>query len=99
MFFNYGVDTGTVWESTPAHEPMHWRHISRERNSPDREVKERSPWAWLFYRRVKTGKVFHRRMNRVIHAHFRDIMPADLRPDTPIFIGGGARPNARFHSI
>jgi hypothetical protein len=69
LFFNYGVDTGTVWESTPAHEPMLWRHISWERTSPDREAKERSPWGWLFYRRVKTGKAFHRPMNRVVHAH------------------------------
>ncbi len=95
-FFNYGVDTGTVWESTPAPEPMLWRHISWGRHSPDREVKERSPWGWLFYRRVKTGKAFHRPMNRVVHAHLRDIMPADPRPDAPVFLGGGARPNARF---
>ena len=96
VFFNYGVDTGTLWESTPAHEPMLWRHVSWERHSPDREVKERSPWGWLFYRRVKTGKPFHRPMNRVVNAHLRDIMPADPRPDAPIFLGGGARPNARF---
>ena len=83
VFFNYGVDTGTVWESTPAHEPILWRHISWERHSPDREVKERSPWGWLFYRRVKTGKAFHRPMNRVVHAHLRDIMPADPQPDGP----------------
>ena len=99
VFFNYGVDTGTVWESTPAHEPMLWRHVSWERHSPDREVKERSPWGWLFYRRVKTGKAFHRPMNRVVHAHLRDIMPADPRPDAPVFLGGGARPNARFQSL
>lgn len=99
VFFNYGVDTGTVWESTPAHEPMLWRHVTWERHSPDREVKERSPWGWLFYRRVKTGKAFHRPMNRVVHSHLRDIMPADPRPDAPIFLGGGARPNARFQSL
>ncbi len=40
VFFNYGVDTGTVWESTSAHEPVLWRHVSWERHSPDREVKE-----------------------------------------------------------
>jgi hypothetical protein len=22
VFFNYGVDTGTIWGSTPAHEPI-----------------------------------------------------------------------------
>ena len=27
VFFNYGVDTGTVWRSTPAHEPILWRHV------------------------------------------------------------------------
>jgi hypothetical protein len=56
VFLNYGVDTGTVWRSTPAHEPILWRHVIWDRKSPDREAKERSPWGWLFYRRVKTDK-------------------------------------------
>jgi site-specific recombinase XerD len=28
VFFNYGVDTGTVWRSAPSHEPILWRHVS-----------------------------------------------------------------------
>src|SRR5579885_3490342 len=55
VFFNYGVDTGTVWKSASFHEPILWRHVTWEPQSPDREVKERSRWGWLFYRRVKTG--------------------------------------------
>ena len=51
------------------------------------------------HRRVKTGKAFHRPMNRVVHAQLRDIMPADPRPDAPVFLGGSARPNARFQSL
>ena len=78
VFFNYGVDTGTVWRSTPAHEPILWRHVIWDRKSPDREAKERSPWGWLFYRRVKTDKAFYRPMNRVVHAHIRSLMPEDL---------------------
>jgi hypothetical protein len=35
VFFNYGVDTGTVWKSTPAHEPILWRHVIWDRQSPD----------------------------------------------------------------
>ena len=66
VFFNYGVDTGTVWKSAPFHEPILWRHVSWERQSLDREVKERSRWGWLFYRRVKTAKTFHRPMNHVV---------------------------------
>ena len=65
VFFNYGVDTGTIWKSAPFHEPVLWRHVSWSRQSPDREVKEQSRWGWLFYRRVKTGKTFYRPMNRV----------------------------------
>lgn len=99
VFFNYGVDTGTVWKSAPAHEPILWRHVSWSRQSPDREVKEPSRWGWLFYRRVKTGKAFYRPMNRVVHAHITSIMPADPRPDEPVFLGGGARPNARFQEL
>jgi hypothetical protein len=99
LFFNYGLDTGTVWKSTPPHEPILWRHVSWEVHSPDREVKERSRWGWLFYRQVKTGKSFHRPMNRVVHAHFRSIMPEGPRPEHPVFLGGGARPNARFQEL
>ncbi len=28
LFFNYGLDTGTIWKSTPIHEPILWRHIT-----------------------------------------------------------------------
>src|SRR5687767_4110978 len=99
VFFNYGVDTGTVWKSAPAHEPILWRHVSWGRQSPDREVKEASRSGWVFYRRVKTGKAFYRPMNRAVHAHIRSIMPADPRADEPVFLGGGARPNARFQQL
>src|SRR5437016_8201822 len=99
VFFNYGVDTGTVWKAAPFHEPILWRHMSWGRYSPDREVKEQSRWGWLFYRRVKTGKAFYRPMNRVVHAHLKAIRPEDPRPDAPVFLGGGARPNARFQRL
>jgi integrase len=99
VFFNYGMDTGTVWNSTPAHEPILWRHVIWDRQSPDREAKQQSPWGWLFYRRVKTGKAFYRPMNRVVNAHLRNIMPDDPSPDVPVFLGGGARPNARFQAL
>ena len=90
---------GTVWKSTPFHEPILWRHVSWGRQSPDREVKEQSPWGWLFYRRVKTGKAFYRPMNHVVHAHLKSIMPENASPDGPVFLGGGARPNARFQEL
>lgn len=38
-------------------------------------------------------------MSWVVHAHLRDIMPADPQPATTVFLGGGARPNARFQSL
>jgi integrase len=53
----------------------------------------------LFYRRVKTGKAFYRPMNRVVHAHLRGIMSDHPRPDAPVFLGGGTRPNARFQAL
>ena len=93
VFFNYGVDTGTVWKTESFHEPILWRHVSWERRSPDREVKERSPWGWLYYRRVKTGKTFYRPMNRAVQAHIKSIMPATPDLDAPVFLGGGTRPN------
>jgi hypothetical protein len=70
-----------------------------DRKSPDRDANERSPWGWLFYGRVKTDKAFYRPMNRVVHAHPRSLMAEGPRPDAPIFLGGGARPNARFQAL
>ncbi len=64
-FFNYGLDTGTVWKTTPFHEPILWRHVSWDRQSPEREIREQSRWGWIFYRRVKTGKTFYRSMKCV----------------------------------
>ena len=99
IYFNYGVDTGTVWKSSPFHEPILWRHVSWARESPNRQIKERSRWGWVFYRRVKTGKVFYRPMNRAVHGHTKSIMPEDPRPDDPVFLGGGSRPNSRFRHL
>jgi integrase len=99
LFFNYGLDTGTVWGSTPEHEPILWRHVFWDRQSPGGQSKEQSPWGWLFYRRVKTGKGFYRPMNRVAHAHLRSVMPDQPRPDDAVVLGGGARPNARFQEL
>jgi integrase len=99
LFFNYGLDTGTVWGSTTEHEPTLWRHVFWDRQSPGGQSKEQSPWGWLFYRRVKTGKAFYRPMNRVVHAHVRSILPDQPRPDDAVVLGGGARPNARFQEL
>ena len=99
VFFNYGLDTGTVWPSEPVHEPILWRHVTWEPNSPNREIKQRSRWGWIFYRRIKTNKTFYRPMNRTVHAHLKSIMPDNPQPDAPVFLGGGARPNARFQNL
>lgn len=99
LFFNYGLDTGTVWRSIPWHEPIPWRNVCWDRHAPDRDVKEQCRWGWLFYRRVKTGKTFYRPMNRVVHAHLQSILPTTPTPDGPVFLGGGARPNARFQQL
>lgn len=99
VFFNYGVDSGTIWRWAPFHEPILWRHICWHRESPDREVKQNSRWGWLYYRRVKTGKAFCRPMNRVVHAHIKSLMPDQPHPDDPVFLGGGSRPNSRFQEL
>jgi hypothetical protein len=99
LFFNYGLDTGTIWKSKPGHEPILWRHISWGRQSPDRQIKQQSRWGWLYYRRVKTRKAFHRPMNRVVHAHIKSLLSEERSPDEPVFRGGSARPNARFQKL
>ena len=99
VFFNYGFDTGTVWQSEPSHEPILWRHVTWQPKCPNREIKQRSRWGWIFYRRIKTNKVFYRPMNRTVHAHLKSIQPNDPVPDAPVFLGGGARPNTRFRQL
>lgn len=96
LFFNYGVDTGTIWRTEQFHEPILWRYILRNRQSPVREIKEHSRWGWIYYRRVKTGKTFYRPMNRTVHVHIQSIMPDNPDPNAPVFLGGGTRPNIDF---
>lgn len=84
LFFNYDLDTGTVWRSIPKHEPIRWRHASLNPQAPDGRVKQRSRWGWLLYRRIKTGKTFCRPMNRVVHAHIKNVMPAEPQPNEPV---------------
>ena len=38
-------------------------------------------------------------MNRVVHAHIKSILQENPRLDTPVFLGGGSRPNARFQEL
>jgi hypothetical protein len=76
-----------------------WRHVTWNPQSPGREVKERSRGGWLFTRRVKTGKSFYRPMNHVVHAHLKSILPENANLDEAVFLGGGARPNARFQEL
>jgi integrase len=99
LFFNYGLDTGTIWKGRPEHEPIRWRHISWNRQSPDSQAKAESPWGSLFYRRIKTGKAFYRPMNRVVHAHIKSIMPDNPDLDEPVVSGGGSRPNIQFQRL
>jgi integrase len=99
LFFNYGLDTGTVWKSASFHQPILWRHVFWDQESPDRQVQQQSRWGWIFYRRVKTGKTFYRPMNHVVHAHIKSIVPEIGDPDDPIAAGGGSRPNSRFEYL
>jgi hypothetical protein len=99
LFFNYGMDTGTLWGTLDCHEPLLWRHVSWDRVSLDGQRKERCRWGWLFYKRVKTGKSFHRPVNRIVHAHLKSILPEEPAPDMPVVLGGGTRPNIRFQQL
>ena len=80
VFFNYGVDTGTVFKSAGFHEPILWRHVTWRPEPPNGQGKE-SRYGWMYYRRVKTQKQFHRPMNRVVHAHLKSIRPETPQPD------------------
>jgi hypothetical protein len=38
-------------------------------------------------------------MNRTVQLHLKSIMPSCPAPDSPVFLGGGSRPNDRFRAL
>ena len=98
VFFNYGVDTGTLFRCTPFHEPILWRHVTWKPQAPNGQGKE-SRYGWLYYRRVKTKKQFYRPMNRVVQVHLKNIQPIEPQPEDPVFHCGSSRPNEPFQRL
>lgn len=98
VFFNYGVDTGTIFKTASFHEPILWRHVTWRPESPNGQGKD-SRYGWLYYRRVKTRKPFHRPMNRVVHAHLKNIRPLTSQPDAAVLHAGSSRPNQQFQLL
>jgi len=92
------VRAGTVLESAGLHEPVLWRQVSWRPEPPSRQGKE-CRYGWMYYRRVKTQKQFHRSMNRVVHAHLKSIRPETPQPDGPVFAVGTSRPNKQFQLL
>jgi len=105
VFYNYGVDTGTVFGYLPRHEPLLWRHVSFDADCPDRSQKIEAEWGWLYYRRTKTGRKFMRPLNRVVSEHLRSLLPRrpqavpDEMLEEEIFRGGSTRPADRFRAL
>ena len=98
VFFNYGVDTGTIFKCAGFHEPILWRHVTWQPEPPNGQGKE-SRYGWLYYRRVKTRKQFYRPMNRVVHVHLMNIRPDSFEPDSAVFHAGSSRPNQQFQLL
>jgi hypothetical protein len=84
VFFNYGVDTGTIFKTAAFHEPILWRHVFWRPEPPNGQGKD-SRYGWLYYRRVKTKKQFYRPMNRVVKVHLKSLRPDGVEPDHPVF--------------
>lgn len=98
VFFNYGVDTGTVFKSAAFHEPILWRHIDWRPEPPNGQGRE-SRYGWIYYRRVKTRKQFFRPMNRVVQVHLKNLVSDDREPNQPVFHAGSSRPNLLFQRL
>ena len=98
VFFNYVVDTGTIFTSAAFHEPILWRHISWQPERPNGQGRD-SRYGWLYYRRVKTKKQFYRPMNRVVQVHLKSLRPDGREPDQPVFHCGSSRTNKRFQRL
>jgi len=98
VFFNYGVDTGTIFKSAAFHEPILWRHVSWRPEPPNGQGRD-SRYGWLYYRRVKTNKQFYRPMNRAVQVHLKSLRPDEREPDQPVFQCGSSRPNEQFQRL
>ncbi len=98
VFFNYGVDTGTIFKSAVFHEPILWRHVSWHPDPPNGQGRD-SRYGWLYYRRVKTNKQFYRPMNRAVQVHLKSLRPDEHEPDQPVFHCGSSRPNEQFQRL
>jgi hypothetical protein len=98
VFFNYGVDTGTIFKTAEFHEPILWRHVSWQPEPPNGQGKD-SRYGWLYYRRVKTNKQFYRPMSRVVNVHLQNIRPDEAQSDQPVFHCGSSRPNEQFQRL
>jgi hypothetical protein len=98
LFFNYGVDSGTVFKCAGFHEPILWRHVTWRREAPNGKGRE---WRYrcLFHRRMKTGKQFQRPMNRVVYTHLKSIRSAEPLLDQPVFDCSSSRPNTQFQLL
>ena len=99
LFFNYGLDTGTVWKWKPVHQPILWRNVCWSQACPDGRGKITSPWGWITYRRVKTSKVFIRPMNSVVNSHLKNLHHDGCKQDAPVLEGGSSRPNVLFDNL
>ncbi|QDU56707.1 hypothetical protein [Aeoliella mucimassa] len=93
FFFNYGVDTGTVFNTAAFHDPILWRP-----EPPNGQGKD-SRYGWLYYRRVKTKKQFYRPMNQVVNVHLKSLRPEVLQPGQSVFDCGSSRPNEQFQRL
>ena len=98
VFFNYGLDTGTIFKSAGMHEPILWRHVSWQPEPPNGQGKD-SQYGWLYYRRVKTNKKFHRPMSRVVNVHLKSLQPEEPQPEDLVFHCGSSRPNEQFQQL
>ena len=106
FFYNYGVDTGTVFPYLQRHQPLLWRHVFASPTCPDRSIKLpeelTTEFGWIHYKRTKTGKSFVRPMNRVVQLHLDSIRPAgdpESYAEQRVFLGGTARPTERFRLL
>jgi integrase len=82
----------TFFQETPKPLENNEKYESRLRTGPVSR-------GGFYYRRVKTQKSFWRPMNRTVRQHLKSLCPVEPNPDSPVFHGGGTRPNSRFRDL
>lgn len=89
LWFHYGFRTQELIQFEPDHEPLPWRQITWDAETPAQDGHARNECGWLWYvpqkQRRKKPQPLILPMNAVVSAHLRAIRPVLCDDRLPVF--------------